>query len=234
MNKARFSLVALASVLSLSLYPVNAQEPPEFEAPVMGAPVMEEGIAFDDQIAEMPVGAPDTFALRMGHRMGPGMGMGHGCPFLSGENSLSDEQYEKFYAIKNKMKDEMGPKMLEMSKLRRQFCDELNRETIDAKAVAKLSDRMAALKGEMSHLFTGSAVDAMNVLTPEQRKEMRKKMVQGGGMGGCSLGFKGRMMRHHRRGGPGGPGAPGCPKGFDKPSGPSEHGPKADAGAMQE
>lgn len=223
MNKAKYSLVALASVLSLGLLPVSAQDSPGFEAPPF-----EQEIIFEDQIAEMPAGPPDTFAMKMGHH-GPGMGpgMGHGCPFLSGENSLSDEQYEKFYQIKNKMKDAMGPKMLEMSKLRRQFCDELNRETIDAKAIGKLGDRMAALKGEMSQLFTGTAVEAMNVLTPEQRKEMRKKMIQGGSMGmsGCSMGFRGKMM-HHRRHFKGGP------KG-ECPAIPSDRGPKADAGPQE-
>ncbi len=110
------------------------------------------------------------------------------------------------------MKDDMGNKMVEMSKLRRQFCDELNRESIDAKAISKLEDRMAALKGETSKVFTGAALEMMNVLTPEQRKILRQKMVRGSsmgmGMGHCEMGMgrgAGMMMnsprlRHHRGG----------------------------------
>ncbi len=204
MNKTRFGLVTLVSVLALGLLPVSSQEAPEFEEAT--------GPGFEEQIAEVPDVSPDSFAFRMraGGHGGPGgpggpMGMGSGCPFLDGENSLSDEQYEKFYQIKNRMKDELGAKMLEMSKLRRQFGDELNRESIDAKAVSKLEDRMAALKAETSRLFTGSAVEMMSALTPEQRKAIRKKMIRGSGMGGCSMGARRGMMRHHgRRGSVGG------------------------------
>jgi len=131
--------------------------------------------------------------------------MGANCPYLEGENKLTDEQFEKFYQIKNKMKDDMGSKMLEMGRLRRQFCDELNRESIDSKAISKLEDRMAALKAETSKVFTGAAVEMMNVLTPEQRKILRQKMVRGSSMqhsfGHCSMGMdRGPgMMPHARR-----------------------------------
>jgi len=204
MNRTRFGLTTLALVLGLGLFPVNQVNSQEVADEISD---VSEGPDFlvSQQIAEMPGG--DAFAMRMRH--GGGL-MGESCPYLEGENKLSDEQFEKFYQIKNRMKDDMGNKMLEMSKLRRQFCDELNRESIDAKAVSKLEDRMAALKGETSKVFTSAAVEMMNVLTPEQRKILRQKMVRGssmghsmrGGMGHCGMGM-GHSMTGGMGGGPG-------------------------------
>lgn len=219
MNRTRFGVTALALVLGLGLMsvgPVNSQEVVDQVSEVADGPE----IMVSEQVAEMPGG--DTFAMRMRHG-GPhggswgSFGGGASCPYLEGENKLSDEQFEKFYQIKNRMKDDMGNKMVEMSKLRRQFCDELNRESIDAKAISKLEDRMAALKGETSKVFTSAAVEMMNVLTPEQRKILRQKMVRGSsmgsgmghcgmGMGHCEMGMgrgPGMMMhspRHHKGG----------------------------------
>jgi len=221
MKRTRFGLTALALVLGFALVPcsqVNSQEVPVADSGVeIGFDQMGDGPEILDQVAELPGG--DAFAMRMRHGsgggmgvgMGMGMGMGSSCPYLEGENKLTDEQFEKFYLIKNRMKDDMGSKMLEMGRLRRQFCDELNRESIDTKAVSKLEDRMAALKGETSKVFTTAALDMMNVLTPEQRKILRQKMIRGSSMcGGMQrMGHRSGMshcpgmMRppHHMKGG---------------------------------
>lgn len=210
MKRVQFGFSALALVLVLGIggvRPADSQEVPIAEASV---DMLDEGPIMVDQVARMP--GEDAFAMRMrhvGHGFGGGMagGMGESCPYLEGENKLTDEQFEKFYQIKNKMKDDMGTKMLEMSKLRRQFCDELNRESIDAKAISKLEDRMALLKAETSKVFTGAAVEMMNVLTPEQRKSLRQRMVRGSSMGHamghCGMGMdrSAGMMMH--RGGAG-------------------------------
>ncbi|MDX2107027.1 MAG: Spy/CpxP family protein refolding chaperone [Candidatus Melainabacteria bacterium] len=211
MKRVQLGFSALALVFGLQFgasSACNSQVVPLSEA---GVDIVEEspGSMIIDQVAEMPGG--DTFAMRMrhaGHGFGGGMGMGASCPYLEGENKLTDEQFEKFYQIKNRMKDDMGSKMLEMGKLRRQFCDELNRESIDTKAVSKLEDRMASLKAETSKVFTSAALEMMNVLTPEQRKILRQKMVRGASMqhpmGHCGMGMgMGRNpgMMHHPGGG---------------------------------
>lgn len=205
MKRVRFGLSALALVLGLgvgALNPVNSQD---LSVTEMEGNMVEDAPMMMDQVAQMP--GADTFAFRMhhgGHGFGGGMPMGDSCPYLEGENKLTDEQFEKFYQIKNRMKDDMGSKMLEMGKLRRQFCDEINRESIDPKAVSKLEDRMAALKAETSKVFTSAAVEMMNVLTPEQRKILRQKMVRGSSLGramghcGMQMGRgPGMMMMHH-------------------------------------
>jgi Spy/CpxP family protein refolding chaperone len=207
MKRTRLGVTALALVLGLGLMsvgPVNSQDVVDQVSEVADGPEF----MVSEQVAEMPGG--DTFAMRMRHggsdgSFGGGMAMGASCPYLEGENKLSDEQFEKFYQIKNRMKDDMGNKMIEMSKLRRQFCDEINRESIDAKAISKLEDRMAALKGETSKVFTSAAVEMMNVLTPEQRKILRQKMVRGSSMG-SSMGHCGMGMGHCEMGMGRGPG----------------------------
>lgn len=209
MKRVRLGFSALALVLGMQLCTFNAADSQEVPVSDAGVDMVDEGpgAIMLDQVAEMPGG--DTFAMRMRHSdhgFGGGMAMGGSCPYLEGENKLTDEQFEKFYQIKNRMKDDMGGKMLEMGRLRRQFCDELNRESIDAKAVSKLEDRMAALKAETSKVFTSAAVEMMNVLTPEQRKILRQKMIRGGSMGHsmghCGMGMgRGPGMMHHAGGG---------------------------------
>lgn len=211
MKRVQLGFSALALVLGLQFGSLNAVNSQEVPVSAAGVDMVDEGPGsmLIEQVAEMPGG--DTFAMRMrhgGYGFGGGMGMGASCPYLEGENKLSDEQFEKFYQIKNRMKDDMGSKMLEMGKLRRQFCDELNRESIDSKAVSKLEDRMAALKAETSKVFTSAAVEMMNVLTPEQRKIMRQKMIRGASMGQamghCQMGMgrgMGPGMMHHAGGG---------------------------------
>lgn len=166
-----------------------AQEAPDVDA----APDMQE--MADD-------GAPDLLAMG-GHRFGPGPGgpggfggpggpggFKHhrfgkgGCPMfascLTGANALTDDQLEKLHALKNDFLDQAGPKMVEMFRLHRQMQDGLTSANIDSKSVNDAKAKMVQTKADLENLKLDSKIKAMNVLTAEQRKELRTNMLKGG------------------------------------------------------
>jgi Spy/CpxP family protein refolding chaperone len=126
-----------------------------------------------------------------------GRGRG-GCPLnmLEGENAVTDQQYEKLYALKNSVLDQRGPKILEISTAKRHLRDELTKDTIDEKAVKKLQNTITSAKNDLNILEMDSKLTMMQILTGAQRAELRKAMMQGpkGGPGGPG-GMHHMMMR---------------------------------------
>lgn len=120
---------------------------------------------------------------------------GGGCgvsSVLSGENALTDEQYEKLYQIKMEMKDELGPMMVQYKSNKRHLNDMMTQEEIDTKAVKKLQEKMGSLKKDVSIKKLDYKLQMAQVLTGAQRSELRKAMIKK--MSGCSRG-SGSMMR---------------------------------------
>lgn len=103
------------------------------------------------------------------------------CPmdFLSGDNALTDAQYEKLYQLRNSVMDQRGPKMLEIATAKRHLKDELTRESIDEKAVKKLQNQIISAKNDLTVLAYDSKLQMMQILTGAQRAELRKAMMQG-------------------------------------------------------
>ncbi len=98
---------------------------------------------------------------------------------LSGENALTDEQYEKIYELKNQTMDRLGPKMVELHAAMRHLKDQLTRENIDDKAVKRLQNQVSSLKSDIETIKIGSHIEMMESLTPAQRKALRHAMVRG-------------------------------------------------------
>lgn len=121
---------------------------------------------------------------------------GHGCGIssvLSGENAITDEQYEKYYQLKMKMMDEMGPLKVELMSKKRHLRDLLTREEIDTKEVKKMNDRVASLKKEMTAMKLDYKLQMAQVLTGAQRQELRKAMLKH--KGGYGHGRSSSLMR---------------------------------------
>lgn len=109
-------------------------------------------------------------------RGGPG-----GCPLwmLDGDNAVTDEQYERFYELKNKSLDQVGPKMLDLMQTKRHLKDAMTQESIDEKAVKKMQAQIASLKSDIENIKMDGELQMMQILTAGQRKELRKAMIQG-------------------------------------------------------
>ena len=104
---------------------------------------------------------------------------GGGCPML-GALDLSDDQFEKFYALKNAFMDKVGPKMLEIRTSERHLKDLMTQTTVDAKAARNLQDRINGLKGDVANMKLDNRLAMHDVLNDEQRKKIRDFAVKGG------------------------------------------------------
>ncbi|HIA54444.1 MAG TPA: periplasmic heavy metal sensor [Candidatus Melainabacteria bacterium] len=152
-------------------------------------------IAMDPNAIQMaapggPGGPPRMMMMRRGWG-GRGGGMrcgGGGCPML-GALDLSDDQYEKFYALKNSFLDKVGPKMLEIRTHERHLKDLMTQTSVDAKAARNLQDKINGLKADVANMKLDNRLAMHDVLNEEQRKKIRDWVIKGG-----------RGMHH--RGGP--------------------------------
>lgn len=121
---------------------------------------------------------------------------------LTGENAITDEQYEKFYQIKMKMKDEYGPMRTKYYSHKRHLKDLMTQDEIDTKAVKKMNEQISSLKKDMTALKLDYKLQMAQVLTGAQRSALRKAMIKKK-MGSCSRGsyMMKRMMKnwkHHK------------------------------------
>lgn len=233
--KSNFSHLGLAlcAALALPFYlvgPVSAQEAENFQVyeldtmtplAVDGSPESTESAALPGSVSiEGMPSAEDVLTIGFGGPGGPGGPGGHGGPgpggfhkmgggcmssLMKGEHALTDDQFEKLYALKNDMMDKMGPRMVEMFSLERQLKDVLTSANIDAKKAAALKDKITAAKADMANIGLEHRIAVMETLTAEQRKDLRSAMIKGSmrGFGGGHH-FKGKaMMRmHHSMRGP--------------------------------
>ncbi|HIA51939.1 MAG TPA: periplasmic heavy metal sensor [Candidatus Melainabacteria bacterium] len=114
---------------------------------------------------------------------------GHHRGFKGGLD-LTDAQKEKLYAMKNTLKDNVGPKMLELKKSQRDLKDLLTKPSIDRAAILSTQGKINDLKASISNMMIAYKADFAETLTPEQRQKMRFAPSFGG-------------HRHFRHGGPG-------------------------------
>jgi Spy/CpxP family protein refolding chaperone len=193
------SLIAvLVAGLSATLLPAFADEaiPEAFPAPpelgpapeVAGPP--EFAASFGLPIVEAPE-ADVLMLLEDGNAVFAFGGAG-GPACAANPISLSDEQLEKIHSLKEDYLDAVGPKTVELASKHRRLKDALLSANLDpAKAKALQSD-INSLKDEISNLKLQNRLDCLAVLTPEQRKELRSRML--------------RMHFHHHFHGGHGPG----------------------------
>lgn len=105
--------------------------------------------------------------------MGPGHGRMHGeCDKFS-RLDLTDEQNEKLYQLKEKFADQIGTTKVEIKKERRKMRDLLTQPTIDRKAVEIMQGKISSLKTSLCNAKLSFKLDASEILTAEQRKQLR-------------------------------------------------------------
>lgn len=118
--------------------------------------------------------------------------------------TLSDEQYEKMFAIKRDTFAKIGPKMVEMKTGEMDLHDLMSQVSPDKAKIQSVQNRINALRSEMSNIQLDSQLNTLGVLTPEQRQDLRRAFLKSAGCMG-----PGQRGGHHRGGGgPGGPRPP--------------------------
>lgn len=113
-----------------------------------------------------------------------GLSKGSSLSVLTGPLALSDEQYEKFYAIRNQFLDKVSPKMVELANLQRQLKDTLTSPEIDGSKAKSIGHKVSNLKAELTNLRTERTIALANALTTDQRKALRQAMIKGSCPGG--------------------------------------------------
>ena len=113
------------------------------------------------------------------HEGGPEHWKHHHGPLsaLKGNLALTDDQYEKLYALKNQFADQVAAKAVEMGTLHRKLRDAMSAPNFDAKAVADMGSRLNALHSDIAAAKLSRMIASAQVLTPEQRKAIHDEMV---------------------------------------------------------
>lgn len=120
------------------------------------------------------------------------------------KSKFSDEQIEKMISLKNQFLDSTATKRTEMETAQRQLRDLFRADNIDRSKALELQNKIDGLRADISRARLNLKLDQISLLTPEQRQDMKHKMLRGG------FGGHGGPGGHHRFGGPrhhmGGPG----------------------------
>lgn len=124
------------------------------------------------------------------------------------DTAFSDDQLEKMYQIKTEFQDKVGTRMVEVMTMERNLRDLLTQPEFDKGKAQSIQSKINAAKADLANYKLDERMSLLAVLTPEQRKEVRRNYVKrmDFGMGGGGHHFMRRMMHH--RGGKG----PGCEK----------------------
>jgi Spy/CpxP family protein refolding chaperone len=130
---------------------------------------------------------------------------------------FTDDQLEKMHAIRAKYGDAGAARMLELHKLHRQIAEGLAQTTVDKDALLTLQKKVNDLESQANTERLQMMVEVHEILTPEQRQEMHRHMLQAE-----EHMPPGPMMMHHAGGfaigmPPGGIAGPGFPPGPPPP-----------------
>ena len=175
MTRFRTNLLpALISGLLLSAMPAFADDedfadftppaPPEF-AFTVGLPLAE---------------LPESGAILAGEELPVGLPIEPASGFECSAKppSLTDDQLEKIHSFKNDFLDAVGPKKLAIASKKRKLRDSLLSANIDASEAKSLQGEINALTAEVNNLKLENKINCLNVLTEEQRKDIRNRMLR--------------------------------------------------------
>jgi len=107
-------------------------------------------------------------------------------------STLTDDQLEKMHSLHNQFLDDLGPKVTQLASLSRKLKDVLMANNIDASQAKALQKDINGIKADVADLKLEHKIAALNVLTSEQKKELRDRLYRGP--------FE-RMEHHHHMGG---------------------------------
>ena len=178
---------------------IETGAPPPFP---MGMPGMSPGGMSQPFTMPLPDGAAPDEIIAFHHGGGGDLMM---LKSLT-DTAFSDEQLEKLYSIKSEFQDKAGARMVELMSSERNLHDMLTQPELDRGKAQSLQSKINNAKADLANLKLDERMSLLAVLTPEQRKELRRNYVKrmDFGMGGGQM--RHRFMKSHRGGPGGGPG----------------------------
>jgi Spy/CpxP family protein refolding chaperone len=219
MTISKLSLLAGLLVFVLAISPTFSQEAPDVipsldmelqetdllaESPDLGQE-RGPGIALDQQVIESDPDNPNRDSVAMTPVSGmSAIGMTGSRKFhgksrrgafgLEGELALTDAQYEKLFEQKKSFLNEASIKLVELKNLERDQQDLLSQVQVDRKKIKDLQSKINAQREAIADLKLDKKLAMQDILTAEQRKELRLRMIKGGKDHGH------RGVRRHGRG----------------------------------
>ena len=152
---------------------------------VIGATLGLPAFAAGDSKATAPetsqfvASVPNSACAKSGACMKGSHGRHHG-PRIS----FSDDQLEKFSSIKNQYLAETAPIKTELMSARRQQKDLITKPDSDRSQIIALQDKINGLKSKLSSSSLKYRLDRFAILTPDQQKTIRHKMLVSQAFGG--------------------------------------------------
>ncbi|MDR3615025.1 MAG: hypothetical protein P4L53_15805 [Candidatus Obscuribacterales bacterium] len=136
--------------------------------------VVSPALAKDANMPVKPLTMSETFAEK------------HPSP------GFSDEQLERVHAIKVKYDDITDARDLELQRLYRQIFEGLNQQNLDKANLTSLQNKINSLEATAANDDLQMMIDLHDVLTPEQRTNLRRETLQQeaieGGVGPAPMG----------------------------------------------
>jgi Spy/CpxP family protein refolding chaperone len=136
--------------------------------------VVSPALAKDANMPVKPLTMSETFAEK------------HPSP------GFSDEQLERVHAIKVKYDDVNDARDLELQKLYRQIFEGLNQQNLDKANLTSRQNKINSLEATAANDDLQMMIDLHDVLTPEQRTNLRRETLQQeaieGGVGSAPMG----------------------------------------------
>ena len=126
-----------------------------------------------------------------GHRGMHGHGPGPFSIIARSGVKLSDEQVEKLAELKGDGMVDFAERGADMIPRMRNIAAAFSKPTIDKDEVRKIHKEMQAKRNQMADEFVERMLSAAEILTPEQRKQLRMHMLR------SSLGFGGDEHDEH-------------------------------------
>jgi len=97
---------------------------------------------------------------------------------------LSDDQLEKIATLKSNFKTSVAPEFAQLKSLKFQLKDQMMQPTVDKDKVMTLESNINSVRSDLSTKRLTLKLDEMSVLTPEQKQELRHKMLVREAFGG--------------------------------------------------
>ncbi len=103
---------------------------------------------------------------------------------------LSESQIEKAHNIQNQFLDSQEPLIANLKRLHRQLFDALNQLNLDKSEILSIQSKISSTESELASLRAQNMILIHELLTPDQRQELRKMHLEHVALGP----MKGRMM----------------------------------------
>jgi Spy/CpxP family protein refolding chaperone len=97
---------------------------------------------------------------------------------LNGPLAVTNDQFEKIFAIKNQAAEQITPKVVDLIAAKREMRDAMTEPNVDKSRVLGLQAKINGDKDAIANVKVASKLDELGVLTPDQRQQIRQSFVK--------------------------------------------------------